>query len=91
MEIVVFCGKTHQSEKSVINICICVCEADLSRGLNTPDKTEKDDTPGHSQAAQDREADLSKVPNIIRDVQHLVSERQRDTDTQNIFYSEVSF
>lgn len=67
-------------------VCLCVymsvCKANLSRGFNTPDETEKDDTPGHCQAAQDGETDLSKVPNIIRDVQNIVSrERERDRDT----------
>lgn len=56
---------------------MCVSEADLSRGFDAPDETEKDNKPRHSQAAQDRQTDFSKVPNIIRDVQHIVSERQR--------------
>lgn len=51
-------------------VCMCVCfiEADLSRGFNAPNETEEDDDPGHSQAAQDGETDLTEVPNIIRDV-----------------------
>lgn len=49
-----------------------MCFTDLSRGLDTPEETEEDDHPGQSQAAQDREAHLSQVPNIIRDIQHIV-------------------
>lgn len=60
---------------------VCVREADLSRGFNAPDETEKDDKPGHSQAAQDRETDLAKVSDIIRDVQHVVSDKK----TQKVF------
>lgn len=67
-------------------VCVYVCEseADLSRGFNAPDETEEDDQPGHSQAAQDRETDLSKVSNIIRDVQHIVSEKERERDRLNL-------
>lgn len=43
-------------------------QAHLSRGLDTPDETEENHEPGDSQAAQDRETDLSEVSNIIRDV-----------------------
>lgn len=59
-------------------LCVRVCVADLSRGLNAPEETEEDDNPGHGQAAQDRETHLSKVPNIIRDVQHIVPEIDRE-------------
>lgn len=58
-------------------MCVCVCagerETNLSRGFDAPDETEEDDKPGHGQAAQDGETDLSKVPNVIGDVQHVVS------------------
>lgn len=50
-------------------------QPDLSWGLHTPDEAEEDHNPGHSQATQDGEANLSKVSNIIRDVQHVVSEK----------------
>ena len=64
-------------------VCVCVCvfvwDADLSRGFNPPDETQKDDKPGQSQTAQDGETDLSKGSNTLRDVQHIVSERQKHT------------
>lgn len=56
---------------------LCVSDADLSRGFDAPDETEEDDKPGHSQAAEDGKTDLSKVSNIIRDVQHIVSEKKQ--------------
>jgi len=57
-----------------------VCETDLSRGFNALDETEEDDKPGHSQATEERETDLSKVPDVIGDVQHVVSERERERE-----------
>lgn len=62
-------------------------EADLSRGFNASDETEKDNKPGHSQAAQDRQTDLAEVPNIIRDVQHIVSERIKETHIQEEMFN----
>ena len=59
-------------------MCVCVCVADLSRGLHTPEETEEDHNPGHSQAAQDRETYFSKVPNVVRDVQHIVPGMDRE-------------
>lgn len=55
-------------------------QSDLSRRFNAPDETEEDNTPGYSQATQDRKTNLSKVPNIIRDVQHVVPEREKETN-----------
>lgn len=64
-------------------VCVCLCEsvcvADLSGRLNALEETEEDDNPGQSQAAQDRETHLSQVPDIIRDVQHIVPEKERAT------------
>ena len=65
-------------------VCVCVCEtdADLSRRLDAPDETEEDDKPGDGQAAQDRHTDLSEVPDIIRDVQHIVSEKETEPEVR---------
>lgn len=64
----------NTSVHMIARICMCVCvfegvfEADLSRRFHTSDETEENDKPGNGQATQDRETDLSKVPNIIRNV-----------------------
>lgn len=60
-------------------------EADLSRGFDAPDETEKDDKPGQSQTAENRETNLSKVPNTIRDVQHIVPEKEREGEREGTF------
>lgn len=44
----------------------------LAGGLDTPEETEENNNPGDCQAAQDGQMHFSKVPNIVRDVQHIV-------------------
>lgn len=44
----------------------------LARGLNASEETEENNNPGDGQAAQDRQMHFSKVPNVIRDVEHIV-------------------
>jgi len=60
--------------------------ADLSGGFNAPDETEEDHEPGYSQAAQDGETDLSKVTDIIRDVQHVVPDTDRWTNRDRVLH-----
>lgn len=44
----------------------------LAGGLNTSEETEENNNPGDGQAAQDGQMHLSKVPDTVRDVQHVV-------------------
>lgn len=60
-------------------VCTSVCVTDLSRGFDAPDETEKDNNPGQSKAAEDWKTYLSKVTNVIRDFQHIMSGTDRDT------------
>lgn len=49
----------------------------LAGGLDTPEETEENNKPGDRQAAQDGQMHFSKVPNIVRDVQHVVPKKIR--------------
>lgn len=57
----------------------------LAGGLDTPEETEENNNPGDRQAAQDGQMHFSKVPNVIRDVQHIVPKMINDSLCPRIF------